>query len=60
MRGDVGMAVFDESGRPSSKAVRPAVTAFRNALAMAAGSDAIAMAVFTRTASAPSSMAAAA
>ena len=47
-------------GSPASRAARPASTARRKAAAIAGGSPAVAMAVFTSTASAPSSRASAA
>ena len=51
--GYVAEAVVRFSARPISRASRPASTALRKACAIRTGSDAIAIAVFTRTASAP-------
>jgi hypothetical protein len=48
------------SARPISRASRPASTALRKACAIRLGSEAIAIAVFTSTASAPISIASAA
>lgn len=60
VRGEVAFAVWEISDKPSSKAVRPASTACLKAMAIFSGLEAMAMAVFTRTASAPSSIASAA
>ena len=56
--GLVGLAVVRGAANPDSKAARPASTAIANARAIRLGSFATAMAVLTRTASAPSSIAA--
>ena len=58
--GLVGAALSCAPGRPNSKASRPHWTAVAKARAMRQGSLATAMAVFTRTASAPISIASAA
>ena len=59
-QGGAWLAVNCGEPMPTSKAVRPASTAWAKATAMRFGSGATAMAVFTRTASAPNSMASAA
>src|SRR5947207_657151 len=58
--GGDGDATGPVAGSPARKARRPASTASRKAAAIAAGSPAVPMAVLTRTASAPSSIASAA
>jgi hypothetical protein len=60
VNGLVADAVPSFSANPISRASRPASMAFLNAFAIRTGSDAIAMAVFTSTASAPISIASAA
>src|SRR6266487_1472188 len=58
--GLVAAAELNFSARPISRASRPASIAFLNAFAMRTGSEAIAIAVLTSTASAPISIASAA
>ena len=60
VRGEVGSALSEPIPRPASRAVCPASTARRKARAIAMGSPEEAMAVFTKTASAPISRASAA
>ena len=60
VNGLVADAALSLSANPISRASRPASMAFLNAFAMRIGSDAIAIAVFTSTASAPISIASAA
>ena len=60
VNGLVASAVLSFSANPISCASRPASIAFLKACAMRTGSDAIAIAVFTKTASAPISIASAA
>src|SRR4029453_18545716 len=58
--GLVADAAFSFSANPISRASRPASMAFLNAFAIRTGSEAIAIAVLTSTASAPISIASAA
>src|SRR5207245_10410579 len=58
--GLVAAAALNFSAKPISQASRPASIAFLNAFAIRIGSEAIAMAVLTSTASAPISIASAA
>src|SRR5882757_1570684 len=60
VNGLVADAALSLSANPISRASRPASIAFLNAFAMRTGSEAIAIAVFTSTASAPISIASAA
>src|SRR5205823_9524847 len=60
VNGLVAAAALSFSANPISRASRPASIAFLNAFAMRTGSEAMAMAVLTSTASAPISIASAA